>query len=239
MVSFIRYEKMFGLYELIQPYLKYSLPVEERLPVNNVLVIAPHQDDESIGCGGTVFLHAKNNGRASVVFCTSDGKIREDESAEALKALGVSDSLQLGYKIETLKSEAGLGARLASIIDEKKPEIVFIPFFIDNHEDHRAVNSALAGAYTDKQADFMIYAYPVWFPLYPNVLVDIGRAWEKKKQAIECYRSQIATRDYVKMARSLGEYWAEVKGHGIKNAETYFKATAKEYFSLVRKSIGV
>ena len=239
MVSFIRYGKMFGLYELIQPYLKYSLPVEEKLPANNVLVIAPHQDDESIGCGGTIYLHTKNGGKAGVVFCTSDGKIREDESVVALKTLGVTNSVSLGFKVESLKSEDGLGAKLAGIIDEKKPEIVFIPFFIDNHEDHRAVNSAIASAYSKKQADFMIYAYPVWFPLYPNVLADIGSAWEKKKQAIECYKSQTATRDYVKMARSLGEYWGEVKGRGITNVETFFKASAKEYFVLVRKSIGV
>ena len=115
------------------------------------------------------------------------------------------------------------------------PGPIFLPFFMDNHEDHRAVNKALAAAYGKDNADFMIYAYPVWFPLYPNVLSDISGAWETKKKAIECYKSQLAVRDYVQMAKSLGQYWGEVKGRGIKIAETFFRASAGEYFALVNK----
>lgn len=237
MGRFIRYGKVFGIYELIQPYLKYSLPVEENLPAKNILVFAPHPDDESIGCGGTIYKHIQNSGDVTVVFCTSDGDVRMRESAEALKVLGVKDSVSFGFGIETLKSQSALVEKIKNVIAEKSPEIVFLPFFLDNHEDHRTINLALAKAYSSGKADFMIYSYPVWFPLYPNLIVDIGNVWENKKQAIQCYKSQLATRDYVKMSKSLGEYWAEVKGHGIKITETFFRATAKEYFSLVSKTL--
>ena len=238
MSRFIRYAKVFGLYELIQPYLKYSLPVEEKLPADNVLVIAPHADDESIGCGGAVHRHVKNGGKAGVVFCTIDTLKRENESAEAMKVLGITEYENLGYKVESLRSAGELGTRLAGVIEEKKPEIIFLPYFLDNHEDHRAVNDALADTFKKKPVELMVYAYPVWFPLYPNVIIDISGEWETKKKAIGCYVSQLATRDYVKMAESLGVYWAAIKGRGIKVAETFFKASAKEYFSLVRKSTG-
>lgn len=237
MVNFIRYEKVFGLYEKLQPFLKYSLPLEEKLPARNILVIAPHADDESIGCGATVHMHVNGGGKASVVFCTSDGQTRDNEAKEALKTLGVTDPIFLGYKTETLKSENSLPVRLSVSIEERQPEIVFVPFFMDNHEDHRAVNEALISAYRVRKTDFMIYAYPVWFPLYPNLVVDISAVWEIKKKAIECYKTQLATRDYVKMARSLGEYWGEVKGRGIKVAETFFKATAREYLSLADRTL--
>lgn len=234
----MRYGKVFGLYEKIQPLLKYSLPVEEKLPAKNILVLAPHPDDEAIGCGGALYAHCANGGRATVVFCTSDGAQREAEAAEALKVLGVSDSLSFGYAIETLKSQSGFAEKIAGVIESKKPEIVFIPFFMDNHEDHRAVNSAFAKSHAARKADFMVYAYPVWFPLYPNVLMDIGKAWEHKKKAIECYKTQLATRDYVKMAKALGDYWGEVKGHGMKTAESFFRATAGEYCSAIKKVLG-
>jgi N-acetylglucosamine malate deacetylase 1 len=238
MVNFIRNANVFGVYELIQPFMKYSLPIEDKLPARNILVFAPHPDDESIGCGGAIAKHTRTGGKAAVVFCTGDGAVRDKEAAEALKILGVAETVSFGYGVETLKSQDSLPEKLDAVIREKKPEIVFVPFFIDNHDDHRALNKGLAKACAKGSNNFMVYAYPVWFPLYPNVLIDIGDVWETKKQAIECYKSQTATRDYVKMAKSLGEYWAEVKGRGLKVAETFFRASAKEYCSLVRKSLG-
>jgi LmbE family N-acetylglucosaminyl deacetylase len=239
MVNFIRNAKVFGVYELIKPFMKYSLPVEAKLSAQNILVFAPHPDDESIGCGGTLLRHTRNGGKAAVVFCTGDGAVRDNEAAEAMKILGMTEAVYFGYGVETLKSQDSLPDKIAGMICEKKPEIVFAPFFLDNHEDHRALNQALAKACAPCGNDFMVYAYPVWFPLYPNVLMDISDIWENKKKAIECYKSQTATRDYVKMAKSLGEYWAEVKGRGLKVVETFFRASAKEYCKLVRKSISV
>ncbi|MBN1621171.1 MAG: PIG-L family deacetylase [Endomicrobiales bacterium] len=235
MVKFIRYQKLFRLYELIQPYLKYSLVLEEKLPCRNVLVLAPHQDDESVGCGGTLIKHVKSGGNAAVAFCTADNESRDEESRNAMKSLGINDSVSWKYGINSLAEQKDLPEKMINLFDEKKPEIVFIPFLLDNHYDHRAVNNALIKAGNSKKYDFLIYAYPVWFPLYPNVLSDISGVWEGKAKAISCYKSQIATRDYVKMSLALGQYWAQVKGRNLEVVETFFKATFKEYVSLGKK----
>src|SRR5207247_9173697 len=68
----------------------------------NVLVIAPHPDDESIGCGGTICLHADRGDRVAAVFLTSGvmgltdlseddaRRMRERELEDAAGILGIS-----------------------------------------------------------------------------------------------------------------------------------------------------
>lgn len=237
MVRFIRYAKIFRLYEHIQPYLKYSLPLEAKLPGTRALVVAPHPDDETIGCGGTLSLHTAAGGSAGAVFCASDGGVRDAEAAAAARELGIGETVFLNYAVGSLGAAASLPARLCEVFEKKEPEIVFVPFVIDNHADHRAVNEALVRVRKLKRFDFIVYAYPVWFPLYPNVLVDIGAAWPAKEKAIRCYASQLATRDYVAMSRSLGQYWAKVKGRELEVVETFFRASFDEYAALAGKML--
>jgi LmbE family N-acetylglucosaminyl deacetylase len=237
MVKFVRYRRLFRLYEHIQPFLKYSLLKEDRLPADKVLVIAPHPDDEVIGCGGTLRLHADAGGSVDVVYCTMDTDTRRTESVNAARLLGAENTFYFDYPVSSLSGQKDFPGRLAAVLEQRKPEIVFLPFWFDNHADHRAVNEALMTAAAKKKFGFMIYAYPVWFPLYPNVLMDIGSAWEKKQEMIRCYPSQLATRDYVKMSQSLGQYWAAVKGHGLEIVETFFRATVEEYVALGKKMI--
>lgn len=232
MVKFIRYSKLFRLYETIQPFLKYSLNLEEKLPAHNILVIAPHMDDEVIGCGGTVCAHVKRGGKAGVVYCTGKDETRKKEAAAAAQLIGFEKQVFMDHAVESLAGNGKFVSGLAEVISAEQPEIVFLPFILDNHSDHRAVNEALITIANNSKHDFMVYAYPVWFPVYPNVLIDIGDTWDIKKKAINCYASQTATRDYVKMSHSLGQYWAAVKGKNIEVAESFFKATLSEYVKL-------
>ncbi|MCB4792498.1 MAG: PIG-L family deacetylase [Elusimicrobia bacterium] len=235
MVNFIRYSRLFRLYETIQPYLKYSLHLEDKLPGKKVLVLAPHQDDEVIGCGGTLYKHIKQGGTCDIVYFTHDSEERDKESLNALKILEVESYTFLQNKAESLSGNTGLSDVLSKIIEDKKPEIVFLPFLLDNHVDHRAINQAFTGLEKNMNFDFMVYAYPIWFPVYPNILVDISSQWPVKKEALECYKSQMLTRDYVKMSYSLGQYWACVKAKNLEVVETFFKASFKEYAELGNK----
>ncbi len=236
MVKFIRYSTLYRFYENIQPFLKYSLVREDALPGKETLVIAPHPDDESIGCGGTISRHIQSGGSAAVVFCTMDSEERRTESREAVSMMGAS-AVYLDHAVEKLDEWKGFPERLAEIIGNNKPDTLFLPFFLDNHTDHRAANRAAILALETAGHSCMIYAYPVWFPVYPTVIVDIASQWEQKKRIISCYKSQLATRDYIRMSGSLAGYWAEVKGHGLSMVETFFRASSGEYAGLAKKAM--
>lgn len=230
------YAKLFRFYEYIQPYLKYSLPVENGLPLEKVLVIAPHPDDEAIGCGGTLLKHIGSKGLVKVVYLTID-KERNKEARKSLEMLNITDSEFYNFEIENINIEKAVN-KMSETLLNFKPEIVFVPFILDNHKDHRTANEILIRASRLNKFNFLVYAYPVWFPVYPNVLIDISNVWEAKKILIEIYQSQILTRDYVNMAESLARYWATVKGRNLKYLETFFRASISEYSDLCKKIYG-
>ncbi|MCL2334915.1 MAG: PIG-L family deacetylase [Endomicrobia bacterium] len=234
-MKYLRYRHLFRLYEHVQPFINYSIPLEEKLADKKVLVIAPHQDDEAIGCAGTVINHVKNGGEAEILFCTNDTYERMKESEKASSIIGSKRNHFLQFPIRTLDGNKKFEENLSLIFQKTKPETVFLPFWFDNHPDHRAVSKALISLKKKIPMNFMVYAYSVWTPLNPNCIFDISGVWEEKKKAIECYKTQLASRDYVKIAQSLNQYWAEIKNPQMQYAETFFKATAQEYISLGKK----
>jgi LmbE family N-acetylglucosaminyl deacetylase len=194
-----------------------------------VLVLAPHMDDETIGCGGTIALHARAGAAVTVVFLTDgrngggglgslSGKARERKQAElidtrqreaeaALAVLGPSDMRFLGvHDGELAKSIEPAAATLKSILAEVQPELVYLPFFTDEHPDHRAASELLLSAAEGLQFNFMCIGYEVWTPLFPNCIVNIDETASVKQQALERYVSQLQDGDYVRAAMGLSAY---------------------------------
>lgn len=234
-MRYLRYRHLFRLYEYIQPFINYSIPNENEIAGNKVLVIAPHQDDESIGCGGTIIKHAKSGGEVEIAFCTHDTNERMKESEKAASILGSKRNHFFQFPIRTLHGNKEFEENIIVLFEKTSPEVLFLPFWFDNHPDHRAVSRTLIKIRKKIDLDFMVYAYSVWSPLNPNCLIDISEEWEAKKKAIECYKTQLISRDYIKIAQGLNQYWAEIKSPGMQYAETFFRATAKEYISLGKK----
>ena len=236
MQKFFRNSKLFSFYEKIQPVLKYSFSVQDELIAKKILVIAPHQDDESIACGGVIAKHTSLGGKASVLFLTSDTAERAQEARDACKIIGVDEVISLEHSADTLHNQKTISDSIESVIKQQKPDVVFAPFWLDNHADHRAASSALAKL--GKKYDFIVYSYGVWLPIYPNVLIDCSKNWSSKMAAIGCYKSQLKDRDYLALADGISKYWACVKGHGIINAEVFFVSTIKEYAAMQKRIFG-
>lgn len=134
-----------------------TLPGE--VPVRRI-VLAPHMDDESLGCGG---LLAKYPADSLVVVVTDSGPQRDLEHANALAILGVRDSIRLGLPDGDLTGTAmGLVSSLDEILATYRPHELYLPF-PSLHQDHIATYEAgLRAARTSMHSEH-------WYP--PAVLV--------------------------------------------------------------------
>jgi LmbE family N-acetylglucosaminyl deacetylase len=184
-----------------------------------ILVLAPHMDDETIGCGGTLALHAQRGARITVVFLT-DGRngsgevnilygeererkqrelveLRTTEARAALQRLGIDRMICLDAEDGALDKCDWVAEKLREVLLKHQPEIVYLPFYLEEHPDHRAVSRILLDAVAGTSLQFQCMGYEVWTPLFPNCLVRIDSTIDIKKQALQEYRSQLQQCDYL------------------------------------------
>ncbi len=143
------------------------------------LIVAPHPDDETLGCGGTIALKRRAGADVTIVF-VSDGtashagridepalrEMRRGEARAAGATLGVvADRLVfLGLPDGHLRSEqAALADRLAELIGQSAARQVFAPYRHDTTDDHVVVHAAARSAVGRAGRGVTLYEYPVWF----------------------------------------------------------------------------
>ncbi len=182
-------------------------------PRGPLLVVAPHPDDESLGCGGLIACAAAA-GREVTVAVLTDGaashpnsrafppqrlaQVRRAEIDEAVAQLGdgrvrVEAFGAADGRLEAAEGEAGrwlegLGAFAA----------VFTSWAADPHPDHKAAFRIAAHQAAAWGAP--VFAYPIWGLTLeddadvgltsPCVRLDVGAALERKQAAIAAHRSQ-------------------------------------------------
>ena len=222
-----------------------------------ITVLAPHMDDEVLGCGGTIARHAQAGAQVSVIFLT-DGRrgsaaiaalpdtarargeeelieIRKQEARRAGAILGVRHMLFLDAEDGRLSTDSRTSRKLAAIIERDPPDIVYLPFFLESHPDHRAASAMLVAATQGTALDFECRGYEVWTPLFPNLVVEIDAAIELKKQALACYPSQLADMDYVHMGIGLNAYRASaVGGKSARFVEAFYALALADYRQMYR-----
>jgi LmbE family N-acetylglucosaminyl deacetylase len=191
-----------------------------------VLVIAPHPDDEAIGCGGTVVKHSARGERVEVVFLTSGElalshiereeawRIREQEAQEAAAVLGIAELTFLRLPDWGLKDSNGAADALATLIERVSPSTVYPPHPGDWHPDHRAAAELArdAGASIGLSPEAVL-GYEIWTPLSEYTIVeDVGDVFPTKLDAIRCYVSQSDHFDYVRAAVGIGQYRGALAG---------------------------
>ena len=209
-------------------------------PPGPVLVIAPHPDDETIGCGGAIARHVDQGDAVTVLVATSGERttggagdvaaVREAECRAACAALGLVESPvfvrfpdgALAEHVESLAERIADHARDASAI--------YVPSMLDPHRDHRAANVALArcGLETD------VFGYEVWSPAPVDVVLDVSGVFIRKVQALRRYTTALETVDYVRICQGLAAYRSAAGGlAGRGYAEGFMRLSGAEHAALV------
>ena len=210
--------------------------VEKELPKKDILIIAPHPDDEIFGCAGALASVGREQ-RVQVAYIFSGDKQsvsklandREEESKEAMRLLTNPEQIffrQPDNSVVTKQTITGL----ASVTEELTGGIIFLPSFSDPNIDHRESVGATVEAVKIAQIkninlkNISIWLYEIWSPLpYFNRLLEFD--WKEKKKAMEKFTSQKKERNYLKAIKSLNEYRGEI--YGLKNpAEAFFAIPA-------------
>lgn len=183
-----------------------------------VIVVAPHPDDETLGCGGTLLKHRdlgdEINWLIVTVLAEESGYTSEQiakrrkEITAVQKAYGFKDVFQLELpttKIDLLYTR-DLVLKIREVFHKLKPEIVYIPFSHDAHSDHRKTFSAALNClktfrfpYIKKvlmmeilsETEFAAANEPVFAP---NCFVDITKYIDKKTAIMELYESEVDQR---------------------------------------------
>lgn len=218
--------------------------------MKNVLVVAPHPDDEVLGVGGTMAKLANLGYELNVCIVTkgmppkysqeSVDKIRAETKA-AHELLGVKETFYLDFPAAELDMipEASLGSEISSLVNKLKPSILFIPFSGDVHFDHQKVALACLVA-SRPHGNFFpktVYAYETlsetnWNAPYlvenftPNVYIDITDTINIKIEAMSCFESQLFDFPHERSIKSI-EALAIHRGCTV-------KTKAAEAFVLIR-----
>jgi N-acetylglucosamine malate deacetylase 1 len=187
----------------------------------NVLVIAPHPDDESIGCGGTICLHADRGDRVAAVFLTSGERgltdrpeknarrVRELESEDAAAILGISSITFLRFEDQHLGEDIGGAAQaLKPILEREHPEVIYLPHERDFHPDHRASVSIVQTAVsTSGITRLVLLSYEILTPLTEyDRAEDITLVMQRKLKAVCAHRSQVRQFRYDRALRAMNRY---------------------------------
>jgi N-acetylglucosamine malate deacetylase 1 len=237
------YLKSYGLLQTAKVFNQSALVWEPG--AESVLVLAPHMDDEVIGCGGTLAKHIARGASVTVAYLT-DGAAggvaepassltatRKQEAHLALTALGIRHFHFLDAADGHLLSTPRLTEKLRAILLGGRFDLCYLPFFLEEHPDHRAASPLLLDAARGTGLAPQCLGYEIWTPLFPNCLVNIDATLEAKRGALKHYRSQLAESDYAHTQLGLNAYRsAAFLGGSCRHAEAFCSLPLERYREL-------
>jgi LmbE family N-acetylglucosaminyl deacetylase len=226
-------------------------PVPIKAPFGkSMLVIAPHQDDEIIGCGGAMLQQIKTKNKVHVVF-THDGgddyiadgnsraeqaEMRNQEARTVAKEMGIEEPKFLMYERLDREMNKRLANDIRKEIKRVAADVIFTPFILDPNIHHRLTNYALAKAIKDDETRPKIIGYEVWALTIPNIIVNIDEVMREKQRLLGIYKSQLSGKDYLNGITGLNMYHSMNFGAGeCRFAERFFEMPAVEFVRVMRR----
>ena len=186
--------------------------------MNRIIVIAPHADDEILGCGATIAKYVSHGSEIFVIIATNASKgdarmfpaekverVRK-EALEAHKLLGVKETFFFDFPAPALNAypEYKISLIFSDVFNNVKPTSIFIPHPSDLHQDHKAIYRAavvsarpiashkISSIYcyeTLSETNWSLFATDNSFN--PNCYIDVSDHFEKKLEAMNLFKSQL------------------------------------------------
>ena len=230
-----------------------SVPVGKRL-----VVIMAHPDDESIGAGGLLWAHRDFAEIHFITICNGDNggalayPVRDSETAKRMMAdtrktelsktatiLNARSCHFLDYSDGSIEYTLEAAEALRVLLGRIAPDVVLLPWFLDNHADHRGTNVLYAWGCADLQ--HVVLGYEIWSMLEPNALFDISHCLEDKLSLVRNYESQLRTVDYLNYVSGLAKvraYLYPLNPNRTGAVEGYLALPNPEYCALVCEMYG-
>lgn len=181
----------------------------------NILVVAPHPDDETLGCGGTLLKHKASGDSINWLIVTSiipdefnqDKTQQRNEEVDLVsKEYGFSSVEKLN--LPTTKLDLlGMGfliSQVGSVICKLKPDTIYVPYRNDAHSDHTYVFDAVIASAKSFRYPYIksVYSYetvsetefglkPEDPGFRPNLFVDIEDYIDKKIRIMQFFKGEM------------------------------------------------
>lgn len=213
--------------------------------MSKIIVVTPHPDDETLGCGGVLLKYKEQNDQIYWLIVTRMGDLfadakknkREQEIKQVAEKYQFERVYQLGFEAATLDqiTSSDLIGEISKVFRQVAPNIVYAPYPSDIHSDHKAVFDATMActkwfryptvekvlAYeTLSETDFTIN--PDANTFRPNVFVNIEAYLDKKIEIMNIYESEISEFPFPRSEKAIRSL-AHVRGaaSGFEAAEAF------------------
>jgi bacillithiol biosynthesis deacetylase BshB1 len=174
----------------------------------DVLALGAHPDDVELGCGGTLALLARRGRRVGIAHLTrgeagtrGTEQERRREAVVAAAALGAAELEFLDCGDGALRTGEAEEDAVIALLRRLRPELVLAPPAVDRHPDHgrayRLVEAACFYAGLAARGEgaahrpAAMWSYMGHDAFEPDLVVDVGEAWEAKVAALDAYESQL------------------------------------------------
>lgn len=219
----------------------------------NVLVVAPHADDEILGVGGAiakyideghdVYVCIVTSGHPSMFSRESIEQVRL-ETKSAHQYLNIKKTYFLGLPAVMISEvpKYEINQKISNVVDEVKPNVVFLPHFGDMHFDHSLVSqSTMVAVRPIKEHKVLeVYSYETlseteWnIPhvrnvFTPNTYIDISEYFNIKLKAMSFFKTQLKDFPHPRSLEAI-KALAKLRGSTI-------NADFAEAFCLIRKIV--
>lgn len=183
--------------------------------MKKILIVAPHPDDEILGCGGTMLKHIKNGDKVYVCIVThAEPPIYPEGTSDAIqkaarechKWMGVEDTFFLNFPTVMLETvdRYKMNNAILDIVKKISADVVYIPHYGDMQKDHQIVAEACMVAVRPKYIPRVpqVFSYEtmsetawnapsIQNEFIPNDFVDISEFLDGKLKAMSFYSSQV------------------------------------------------